>query len=115
MARQWMNKRRAQRATLAVLALQGAMLLTWWVTPAWDPPRLRLLQLLWAAAHRPSFYPLAALVVAGPLLTLLAWQRKGSHRHYLLAGWAVFLLVTFGFFARRALNMLDVLWWSIRS
>jgi len=112
MARRTLNAKQARHATLAVLALQAALLLTLWVTPPWNPPRVRLLRLLWAWSHEPQFYPLAALLAGGPLLTWLAWRKRGKHRHYLVVGWAAFLLVVVGLYAARVSAMLQVLWWA---
>lgn len=94
-----------------LLALQLAVLVAFWVTPGEPPGRSALGQLLWAAARRPTFYPLAALLVAGPVLTAVAWRVRGRHRGWALAGWAVFLAVALPVFGHRLWVMLRVLWW----
>jgi hypothetical protein len=107
------RKRRRQLAgvmTWAVAALQGAVLLTFAVDPS-DPPQAQgLFQLLWAAAHRPSFYPLVGLLVAGPVLTGLAWCVRGPHRPWLIASWAAFLPLAILWHAHRLNVMLRILW-----
>lgn len=107
----------AERASLVVLALQGAVLLALAVTPG-DPPggqTLTLWQLLWAASRKPTFYPLVGLLLAGPVLTLVAWRITGRHRAWLVAGWLVFLAVAVPFFGQRLVVMLRVLWWQYGS
>ena len=54
---------------VSVVILQAALLLTLAVTPTDPPDGPRLLELLWAWMHKPTFYPLAALLVGGPTLT----------------------------------------------
>ncbi len=89
------------------------MLLTLAVTPTDPPARMPLFELLWARAHKPSFYPLVALLIGGPALTWLAWQTPGRHRWALTVVWALFLTVLIGFFNDRAAVMLRVLWWQV--
>lgn len=101
----------AARMTLGVVALQAAVLLAFAVTPGEPPAGGTLWQLLWAASRRPTFYPLVALLLAGPPLTVLAWRIAGPHRRWLVAGWVVFLAVAVPLFGHRIWVMLRVLWW----
>lgn len=89
------------------------MILTLAVTPTDPPSGLTWRTLIWAWMHKPTFYPLTALLVAGPILSLLAWQTPGRHRTILVLAWIVFLSVLFGVFGERAVVMLRVLWWKI--
>jgi len=93
----------------AVVALQGALLLTLAVTPSDPPEGPHLLRLIWAWMHRPTFYPLAALLIGGPVLTYLAWQTRGKHRRGLVLSWVIFLIVLTTCFGRRVWVMLQLL------
>lgn len=104
------TSRLASRLTTLVIALQGALLLTLWVTPTWTPPQMRLLELLWAWMHRPTFYPLVALIIGGPLLTGVAWCWPGRHRLWLIVGWLGLIILLTQFHRERILAMLRVLW-----
>lgn len=96
--------------TLTVLALQAALLVVFWLDPS-DPPRCSSLwQALWALGHKPSFYPLVALLVVGPAATWLAMSRRGAHRQRLLIAWAVFLPLVTIMHGHRVYVMLSVLW-----
>lgn len=99
--------------TWLVVALQSAMLLTLWVTPTWQPPRVRLFELIWAWMHRPTFYPLAALMVVGPIASVMAWCCRGRHGRWLLLSWLVFLTIMAGGFSERVSTMARVLWWVV--
>ncbi len=96
-----------------VLALQAALLLTLAVTPSDPPSGPHLLRLLWASMHRPTFYPLVALLVGGPALTWIAWRTPGRHRTVLIWAWVVFLAVLISAFGDRTVVMLRVLWWHL--
>lgn len=101
--------------TWTVVALQAALLLTLAVTPG-DPPRAsHLLQLIWAWMHKPTFYPLVALLCAGPPLSWLAWQTPGRHRAAIALAWALFLIVLATQFGERTAVMLRILWWQAHS
>lgn len=63
--------------------------------------------------HKPTFYPLVALLLGGPPLTWLAWQTPGRHRAALLCAWAVFLTILLGAFGERTSVMLRILWWQV--
>ncbi len=107
----------AARLALVVLALQGAVLLALAMTPG-DPPggaRLTLWQLLWASARKPTFYPLVGLLVAGPVLTVVAWRLRGPHRSWLVLGWGAFLAIAVPVYGFRLAVMLRVLWWQYGS
>lgn len=101
------------RLTLGVISLQGALLLTLWVTPTWTPPRVQFIELLWAWMHRPTFYPLVALIAAGPLMTLVAWTSPGRHRLWLVLSWLVFAVVLTQYYGDRSRVMLRTLWWVV--
>ena len=114
MKRVFSLKRRRQlagRLTLAVAALHGALLLTLALDEDPLPWEVGLFELLWAAAHRPMFYPLVAVLIAGPVLTALAWRVPGRHRHYLLGIWGVSVLLLGTVFAERMRLMLEILHW----
>lgn len=91
------------------------MLLTLAVTDTWHPPRIGLLELLWAWMHRPTFYPLVALLVGGPVLTIIAWRMRGRHHLPLLLSWLIFGVAAWYFFERRIDLMLRVLWHELRK
>jgi len=102
----------AMKLTWAVAALQGAVLLTFALVPANTPPRLPLMDLLWAASRKPQFSPLVALLVGGPVLSALAWQARGTHRALLVIFWSAFLAVVVAFHLERVRMMLRVLAWQ---
>jgi hypothetical protein len=93
--------------------LQAALLLTLAATPSDPPTASHLLQLIWAWMHKPTFYPLTALLCAGPPLTWIAWRTKGRHRAALVCAWAVFLVILITAFGERTLVMLRILWWQV--
>jgi len=72
---------------------------------------MKLFELLWAWMHRATFYPLVALVLAGPCLTIAAWVCRGRHRLWLVCSWTVFTIIMMKFHYHRAAAMLRVLWW----
>lgn len=100
------------RLTWIVVGLQAALLLTLAATPTDPPSGSHFWQLIWAWMHKPTFYPLVALICAGPPLTWLAWQTPGRHRAALVLAWAVFGFILFTAFAHRTLVMLRILWWQ---
>lgn len=102
----------AAKCTAGVAILQGAMLLTWWVAPTWDPPRVRIMNLIWAWMHQPTFYPFVALLIGGPVLTVIAIRIAGTHRIWLVVSWLAFCLVAWNVFQHRLLVMVDVLRWK---
>ncbi len=102
----------AAKCTIAITLLQGAMLLTWWVAPTWHPPRAHLLQLIWAWMHQPTFYPFVALLIGGPVLTILAVRIKGKHRLGLAICWGTFSLIAWFAFEDHLMAMVDVLRWK---
>ncbi len=108
-----MREQLCMRLTCGVVVLQGAVLLTLWVTPTWTPPRIKLIELLWAWMHQPTFYPLAVLVAAGPVMTIAAWVGRGRHRLWLVVSWLVFAVIIVRSFGDRAEAMMRVLWWVI--
>lgn len=102
----------AAKCTAGVALLHGAMLLTWWVAPTWDPPRGQLFELVWAWMHQPTFYPFVALLIGGPVLTVLAIRLKGPHRIWLVLSWIAFGLVAWFVFHDRLIVMVNVLRWK---
>lgn len=111
-SRTW-ERRIGSQLTWLVIALQWALLLTLWVTPTWQPPRVRFIELIWAWMHRPTFYPLASLTVVGPIATVMAWPCRGQHRRWLLLGWLAFFTVLVGWHWERITTMSRVLWWYV--
>jgi hypothetical protein len=104
----------AGRFTHGVLLLQGAVVLTFAVTPAWwQPPPGDWLALLWAWMRKPQFYPLVALLVAGPALSIAAALVPGWHRLVLTVAWAGFAAVMCVVWGDRVETMLWVLWWRV--
>ena len=98
-----------------VVALQVAVLLALALTPGEPPPRVELFELLWAAARRPTFYPLVALLTAGPILTALALREPGRQRAWLATAWCAFTLIALVAFGPRLVVMIDVLWWYVQQ
>lgn len=92
-----------------MLLVQASVLLTFWVDPGPPPPEGRLWQQVWALFHRPSFYPLVALVCFAPPATWAAWTVPGRHRTWLAVGWALFLGLLIGFHGHRVAVMLRLL------
>jgi len=98
---------------MVVMALQAAVLLTLLLTPTHPPARLTFFELLWASARRPTFYPLVALMLAGPVLTWLALLERGVHRRWLAVTWCAFLLAVVIGFGDRVAAMLRVMLWQV--
>lgn len=96
--------------TWTVIALQAALILTFAVTPSDPPHGPHLLQLIWAAMHKPTFYPLAALLFAGPPLTYLAVRTPGRHRIALTLAWAACITLLLTTSHHRIAVMLRILW-----
>ncbi|MEX1017711.1 MAG: hypothetical protein WD534_10180 [Phycisphaeraceae bacterium] len=117
--RRWIGHARRRRAAehlaLVVLALQAALLVTLAVTPSRLPPRLTLFELLWALPQRPTFYPFIAVLLAGPVLTVLACRVRGAHRVWLAVGWPVFVVVLLACFGNRVALMLRIIDWQLRG
>jgi hypothetical protein len=102
------------RLMCGVLLLQGAMLLTLFVTrPMVLPPRIRLAELLWASMREPIFYPLVALLAVGPALSILALTIKGWHRWGIVLSWAGFVAVIHLYYHQRMITMLRSLYWAM--
>jgi hypothetical protein len=98
--------------TKVVLALQALVVLAFYFDAS-DPPELAgltLVQDLWALAHKPSFYPVAGLVVIGVPGTAAAMLRRGRHRVWLAVGWGLFAWAMWAWDWHRLSVMLDVLW-----
>ncbi|MFA9477070.1 hypothetical protein ACERK3_02060 [Phycisphaerales bacterium AB-hyl4] len=109
------KRRVAEHMAMVVLALQATLLLTFQVTPSRLPPRLTLLELLWALPQRPTFYPFIAVFLAGPPLTVLACRVPGKHRTWLIVGWIIFLSLLLTFFGDRVSLMLRILEWQFHQ
>ena len=101
--------------TWMVIALQGALLLTLAVTPSDPPNGPHFMQLIWAWMHKPTFYPLIALLTAGPILTYLAWRTPGKHRAALVVAWAALIATLFTTFGERTTVMLHILWLQVNG
>lgn len=101
----------AGQLTVAVVLLNVGFYLTC-LSPAPPlPGDLGLLQLLWASAHRPSFYLLLMMLTLGPALTLMAWQVRGRHRLYLAMVWGASVVLMTTVLGPRMGLMLRILWW----
>ena len=109
------NHRVGPRLVAGVMLLQGAMLLTFLVTRHRVlPPRVRVFELFWAwMQHEPIFYPLVALLVGAPAMTLLALRIPGAHRFWLVASWVVFIAIVSAFYHERMITMLRALYWAM--
>jgi hypothetical protein len=103
----------SRRLAWGVAGLQAALLLTLTVTPTDPPGGPRLLELIWAWMHKPTFYPLVALLIGGPALTWTAWRTPGRHRAALAWAWLIFLVILLTAFGGRTAAMLRVLWWHV--
>lgn len=103
----------AEHLALVVIALQAVLLLAFAATPTDPPPRITLFELLWASARKPTFYPLVALILAGPPLTILALRKAGRHRWWLAISWVGFAALLIACFGQRVAVMLRVLWWQV--
>ena len=103
-------RRLGRYLAVMVVGLQLVVIGTFFADPASDPIDLPLFQLLWAWMHKPSFYPLVALLIAGPLLTLICLRIRGPHRPALLLAWVVFGGVVYWLFWDRTLLKLEILW-----
>lgn len=107
-----LSRSAAMKLAWMVAAMQGAVLLTFTLLPAKAPPRLPMMELIWAASRKPDFYPLVLLLTAGPILTVLAWQVRGIHRTLLFIFWTAFITAIFTFHLERVRIMLRVLAWE---
>jgi hypothetical protein len=96
--------------TLLVLLLQAALLVTFALDPSQPPTASSFFQALWALGHKPSFYPLVALLVIGPWATWLALSGRGGHRRVVLASWLLFLPLALVLHGHRIAVMMKVLW-----
>lgn len=96
--------------TFAVLFLQAALLVAFALDPSQPPRAGSFMQALWALGHKPSFYPLVGLLIAGPWTTWLALSRRGGHRRVVMASWALFLPLVMVMHGERIAVMLKVLW-----
>lgn len=94
----------------AVIALQGGMLATLAVTTQWQPPKVRVIEAIWAWTQNVSFYPLLLLLIGGPLFTWLALSLDRKKLGVLSASWAVFGLTLILAFGAEAQIMLKTLW-----
>ena len=102
-----------EHVALVIIALQAVLLLALAATPADPPPRITLFELLWASARKPTFYPLVALMLAGPPLTVIAMRKTGRHRWWLALSWMGFTAILIACFGQRVAVMLRVLWWQV--
>ena len=108
--------RRAGRASVAgwltatVILLQAAIFYAFIMDPSDPPSSGSLWQAIWALMHKPSFYPLVALLVVGPPATWIGWSAPGRHRLWLAASWALFLPLLITLYGHRVSVMLQILW-----
>jgi len=97
----------------AVIALQAGMLATLAVTTQWQPPKVRVIEAIWAWTQGVSFYPFLLLLIGGPLFTWLALSLDRKKIGLLSASWAVFGLTLVLAFGAEAQVMLKTLWQQI--
>ncbi len=94
----------------SVIALQAGMLATLAVTTQWQPPKVRVIEAMWAWMQSASFYPALMLLIGGPLFTWLALSLDRKKLGILSAAWAVFGLTLVLAFGAEAQVMLKTLW-----
>ncbi|MEO1237531.1 MAG: hypothetical protein AAFX76_12155 [Planctomycetota bacterium] len=94
----------------AVIVLQVGMLGTLAVTTQWDPPKVRVIEALWAWMQQVSFYPALLLLVGGPVLTWLACRMDRKRLRVLSVSWAAFGLTLVLAFGAEAQVVLLSLW-----
>lgn len=92
----------------------GLLVLSFELTRTWTPPTGDLRMLLWAWSRRPTLVPLVVAMIAGPVLTLVAWRRRGPHRRAIVAVWVGALLWLGLRHGERIAVMLEVLWWRLQ-
>ncbi|MBB6430814.1 hypothetical protein [Algisphaera agarilytica] len=97
----------------AVIALQAGMLTTLAVTTQWQPPKVRMIEALWAWAQNASFYPLLLLLIGGPLFTWMACSLDRKKFGVMTTSWAVFGLTLVIVFGAEAQVMFKTLWQQI--
>jgi hypothetical protein len=103
------RRRLAGQMAIVVIGLQCAVIASFWLDGS-VPPGHALGQLLWADAHRASFYPLVALIMLGPPLSVLALAMHRRHRRLIPASWIAFIILALVIGQHRLLVMLQVLW-----
>lgn len=108
------TRRAAEWLTWALAGVLGLLVLSFELTRTWTPPGGDFRMLLWAWFRRPTFVPLVVAMIAGPLLTLLAWRRKGTHRRALVVIWAAAILWLGLRHGERIAIMLEVIGWRIQ-
>jgi len=91
--------------------MQAAVLVTLAVTSDWGATSGALGERLWAWMNRPAFYPLVALLVGGPILSVLAWRVKGAHRWVIVLSWVAFIAIALWAFPGKVESMLRVILW----
>jgi len=97
----------------SVISLQIALLGTLTLSTYWQPPRVRVLEALWAWCHNVSFYPMLMLLIGGPLLTWLALALDRKKLGVLMLSWGVFGLTLVLAFGTQAQSMLKTLWQQV--
>ena len=108
--RPYLSHRVARRFALAAQVAMAVFVLLLWFTPMTAPHGGTLGQLLWTAAHKRTFYILIGLFAAAVVLSLLAWQRRGGHRLWLVGGWVLFICIAAGRFGHELGVMIRVIW-----
>ena len=96
--------------TALVLLLQASLLVMFTLDASSPPQSASFFQALWALGHKPSFYPLVALIIIGPWATWLGLCRRGAHRRVLMVSWMLFLPLAGVVYGHRIAVMLKVLW-----
>lgn len=100
--------------TWALAGVLGLLVLSFELTRTWTPRGGDFRMLLWAWFRRPTFVPLVVAMIAGPVLTWLAWRRKGTHRRALVVIWAAALLWLGLRHGQRIAVMFEVIWWRLQ-
>ncbi|MAE61986.1 MAG: hypothetical protein CMJ49_11600 [Planctomycetaceae bacterium] len=97
--------------TRIVLIIHAVWLAALWLDQSRPPQPLGSLgESLWALAHKPSFYPLAAAIVVALPATLVAAFMRGRHRWWLAVSWAVTLTLIAVYHTPKVTAMLRVLY-----
>lgn len=105
------KRRSAQHLAAGVVVLHLVLLLALELTGPWDPPRVPLFELLWAAARRPTIQLSVLVALITPVATALACLVRGNHRWLLAGSWLVLGLALATRFPRRVEVIWNVLWW----
>ena len=108
------TQRTAEWLTWALAGVLGLLGLSFELTRTRTPPGGDFRMLLWAWLRRPTFVPLVVAMIAGPVLTFLAWRCKGRHRRALVTIWIAALLWLGLGHGERIAVMVEVIWWRVQ-